>query len=133
VILKRADFDRFSAWPDRLPPYDRKSPHDHDTAHYKRDSLREHDGVGDAVRAGAGEQSESAALLAIEARFRHSSVLAGRCVGVLLDYLRIGDKDSRLRPRPSGLDNGIRGGAAWDGGSSSHGTFSVFVRFNRDP
>ena len=26
-----------------------------------------------------------------------------------MDCLRIGDKDSRLRPRPSGLDSGIRG------------------------
>ncbi len=61
------------------------------------------------VRAGAGEQRENAALLAVEARFHHRGVLAGRCVGVLLDCLRIGDKDSRLRPRPSGLDSGIRG------------------------
>jgi hypothetical protein len=64
-----ADFDRLSACPDRLPPYDRKSLHHQDTEHYKRDSLREHDGVGDAVRAGVGEQRENAALLAIEARF----------------------------------------------------------------
>jgi len=80
-----ADFDRLSACPDRLPPYDRKSLHHQDTEHYKRNSLREHDGVGDAVRAGAGEQRENAALLAIEARFRHRGVLTGRCVGVLLE------------------------------------------------
>jgi hypothetical protein len=54
-----ADFDRLSACPDRLPPYDRE-PHPHkDAEHCKPKSMGEHDRLGDAVHTGTGEQGRS--------------------------------------------------------------------------